>query len=95
MPCGLPPPRATSEVSQPGTHWGASWWQSPRPQAPAGRSGPERAKGPFKEAIVFVIGGGSYLERETIMTWAAKAGSSATGARQLRHRCAVLAWRWP
>mmetsp|Transcript_36225 Transcript_36225/g.80602 ORF Transcript_36225/g.80602 Transcript_36225/m.80602 type:complete len:637 (+) Transcript_36225:105-2015(+) len=43
------------------------------PKAPAGRAGLDRAKGPFREALVFVIGGGNYLERETLAGWAARA----------------------
>lgn len=42
------------------------------PKAPPGRAGLERAKG-FKEAIVFVIGAGTYLERETLVGWGARA----------------------
>ena len=42
------------------------------PKAPAGRAGLERAKGPFREVVVFMIGGGNYLERETLTTWGAK-----------------------
>lgn len=34
------------------------------PKLPPGRSSPDQAKGPFREALVFVIGGGNYLERE-------------------------------
>lgn len=33
-------------------------------QAPAGRA--QRPAGPFKEAIVFMIGGGNYLEYESL-----------------------------
>lgn len=32
-----------------------------------------RAAGPFKEAIVFMIGGGNYLEYESLATWASHA----------------------
>lgn len=49
------------------------------PKAPAGRAGPERAKGPFREAIVFVIGGGSYGERESLLSWAARTGAGGAG----------------
>eukprot|EP00798_Chlamydomonas_sp_ICE-L_P019994 gene19994-26707_t len=42
------------------------------PKAPAGKVTLERAKGPFKEAMVFMIGGGNYMERESLMYWAAK-----------------------
>lgn len=41
------------------------------PKAPAGRAGLDRAKG-FKEAVVFIIGGGNYLERETLVSWGQK-----------------------
>lgn len=40
------------------------------PKLPPGRAGVERAKGPFREGIVFIIGGGNYYERETLLTWA-------------------------
>ncbi len=40
-------------------------------QAPAGR--PSRAAGPYREAIVFMIGGGNYLEAESLATWASRA----------------------
>lgn len=33
-------------------------------QAPAGRA--QRPAGPFKEAIVFMVGGGNYLEYESL-----------------------------
>lgn len=42
------------------------------PKAPAGKVTLERAKGPFKEAMVFVIGGGNFMERESLMSWATK-----------------------
>jgi hypothetical protein len=42
------------------------------PKLPAGRATPEQAKGPFKDAMVFVIGGGNYLEREVLASWASK-----------------------
>ena len=48
------------------------------PKAPAGRSGSAAApaetaaRGPFRDAIVFVIGGGNYLEREVLGSWAAR-----------------------
>lgn len=42
------------------------------PKLPAGRCSLEHAKGPFKEAVVFVIGGGNYLEREVLTSWASK-----------------------
>jgi hypothetical protein len=48
------------------------------PKLPPGRANLERAKGPFREAIVFMIGGGNYLEREQLAAWAA--GSGARGA---------------
>jgi hypothetical protein len=34
--------------------------------------GLDRAKGPFREAMVFMIGGGNYLERETLSAWASR-----------------------
>ncbi len=40
-------------------------------QAPAGRAA--RPSGPFKEAVVFMIGGGNYLEYESLMCWAGRA----------------------
>ncbi|KAF5837210.1 Sec1-like protein [Dunaliella salina] len=49
------------------------------PKAPPGRAGLDRAKGPFKECIVFMIGAGSYAERESLMTWAARSGAPAAG----------------
>lgn len=42
------------------------------PKLPPGRAGLERAKGPFREAIVFMIGGGNYLEREALAAWAGR-----------------------
>lgn len=56
------------------------------PKAPAGRPGPERAKGPFREAIVFMIGGGNYLEREVLASWAGRSQPSRSvvyGATEL------------
>lgn len=41
------------------------------PKAPAGRA--QRPAGPFKEAIVFMIGGGNYLEYESLSCWASRA----------------------
>jgi len=41
------------------------------PKAPAGRA--QRPAGPFKEAIVFTVGGGNYLEWESLVCWAARA----------------------
>jgi hypothetical protein len=41
------------------------------PKAPAGRA--QRPAGPFKEAIVFMIGGGNYLEWESLVCWAQRA----------------------
>jgi hypothetical protein len=49
------------------------------PKLPPGRAGPDRARGPFRDAIVFVVGGGNYLEREQLATWAA-GGAGAAGA---------------
>ena len=40
-------------------------------QVAAGRA--SRAAGPFREAIVFMIGGGNYLEYESLSTWASRA----------------------
>ena len=40
-------------------------------QAQPGR--PAASGGPFKEAIVFVVGGGNYLEAESLSTWASRA----------------------
>lgn len=48
-------------------------------QAPAGRAGLDRARGPFKESIVFMIGAGSYAERESLMAWAARSGVQGAG----------------
>jgi len=42
------------------------------PKQPAGRATLDSARGPFKDAIVFVIGGGNYLEREQLVNWGAK-----------------------
>lgn len=42
------------------------------PKLPPGRTGADRAKGPFREALVFMIGGGNYLERETLAAWASR-----------------------
>ncbi|KAG2439225.1 hypothetical protein HXX76_004587 [Chlamydomonas incerta] len=39
------------------------------PKLPPGRANLERAKGPFREGIVFMIGGGNYAERETLVNW--------------------------
>ena len=40
-------------------------------QAAPGRV--SKAVGPYKEAIVFMIGGGNYLEYESLTTWAGRA----------------------
>ena len=40
-------------------------------QAAPGR--PARGGGPFREALVFMIGGGNYLEYESLVTWAGRA----------------------
>lgn len=40
-------------------------------QAAPGRA--SKAAGPHKEAIVFMIGGGNYLEYESLTTWAGRA----------------------
>ncbi|GIL46543.1 hypothetical protein Vafri_3525 [Volvox africanus] len=40
------------------------------PKLPPGRSSIERVKGPFREGIIFMIGGGNYFERETLLSWA-------------------------
>ena len=40
-------------------------------KAPPGKA--QRPVGAFKEAIVFMIGGGNYLERESLVCWAARA----------------------
>ena len=40
-------------------------------QAAPGR--PARMAGPSREAIVFMIGGGNYLEYESLTTWASRA----------------------
>lgn len=40
------------------------------PKAQAGKAGADAARGPFREAIVFVVGGGNYLERERLAHWA-------------------------
>lgn len=40
-------------------------------QAPAG-AGP-RPAGPFRQAIVFMVGGGNYLEAESLQCWASRA----------------------
>ncbi|WIA16431.1 hypothetical protein OEZ85_013119 [Tetradesmus obliquus] len=42
------------------------------PKLPPGRTGLDRAKGPFREALVFMIGGGNYLERESLAAWASR-----------------------
>lgn len=41
------------------------------PKAPAGRA--QRPAGPFKEAVVFMLGGGNYLEYESLSCWASRA----------------------
>jgi len=41
------------------------------PKGPAGKA--QRPAGPFKEAIVFMIGGGNYLEWESLVCWAQRA----------------------
>ena len=43
----------------------------PWPQAPPGKQA--RVAGPSREAIVFMIGGGNYLEYESLVTWASRA----------------------
>ncbi|GAX85116.1 hypothetical protein CEUSTIGMA_g12536.t1 [Chlamydomonas eustigma] len=42
------------------------------PKMPAGRSSLDHARGAFKEAVVFVIGGGNYQEREVLSGWASR-----------------------
>ena len=42
------------------------------PKAPQGRA-VQRVAGPFKEAIVFMIGGGNYLEWESLVCWGQRA----------------------
>ncbi|GBF90033.1 hypothetical protein Rsub_02741 [Raphidocelis subcapitata] len=49
------------------------------PKLPPGRAGLDRAKGPFREVIAFMIGGGNYLEREQLAAWAARSGAGAGG----------------
>ncbi|KAI3426451.1 hypothetical protein D9Q98_008818 [Chlorella vulgaris] len=41
------------------------------PKGPAGRA--QRPPGPFKEALVFMVGGGNYLEAESLSCWASRA----------------------
>lgn len=55
------------------------------PKLPPGRAGLERAKGPFREVLVFGLGGGNYAEREALAAWAQR----ATPQRQVR----VCGWR--
>ena len=50
------------------------------PKLPPGRANLERAKGPFREALVFMIGGGNYLEREQLAAWAAGGAAARGGA---------------
>jgi hypothetical protein len=50
------------------------------PKLPPGRAGLDRAKGPFREVIVFMIGGGNYLEREQLAAWAAGGAGARGGA---------------
>lgn len=45
------------------------------PKAPAGRA--QRPAGPFKEALVFMLGGGNYLEYESLSCWASRAQPAA------------------
>jgi hypothetical protein len=40
------------------------------PQTAPGRAA--KPAGPYKEAIVFMIGGGNYLEYESLTTWAGR-----------------------
>ena len=40
--------------------------------AQAAQGKPARGGGPFREAIVFMIGGGNYLEAESLATWASR-----------------------
>ena len=40
-------------------------------QGPAGKAAPPSGM-TFKEAIIFIVGGGNYLEAESLMTWASK-----------------------
>lgn len=39
-----------------------------------------RAKGPFSDAIVFVIGGGNYEEYQDLKEWAKRTAANAAGA---------------
>ena len=45
-------------------------------QAAPGKS--NRAAGPHREAVVFMIGGGNYLEAESLATWASRAQPQKT-----------------
>lgn len=56
-PCHPPP-------TQPDTHPTPHAAPFPPLQAPAGRA--QRPAGPFKEALVFMLGGGNYLEYESL-----------------------------
>lgn len=57
------------------------------PKLPPGRAGLDRARGPFREALVFMIGGGNYLEREALAAWAGR----SQPARQVRRAGAQIA----
>ena len=52
------------------------------PKAPPGRATLERAKGPFREAMVFMIGGGTYYEREALLAWAQRSSQASMAAGQ-------------
>lgn len=45
------------------------------PKLPAGRA--QRPAGPFKEALVFMVGGGNYLEYESLSCWASRSQPAA------------------
>lgn len=56
------------------------------PKKEAGKSGAEPPQTAAREALVFMIGGGNYLERERIAQWAAQATPKRTviyGATEL------------
>ena len=51
------------------------------PKLPPRRSSLDQAKGPFREALVFVIGGGNYLEREVSDGWQREREGLGRGSR--------------
>lgn len=47
-------------------------------------------RGPFRDALVFVVGGGSYLEYQNLQDYAAQSAAGGQGGRRLLYGCTEL-----